>query len=495
MDATLKLKNKPNVIGAASNFTYHWGINSGLNQQHATRLAVAVSELVTDVVLFAFGEHEGEMEITFQRHEDSVEVIMHELGEPFNPDRHRYDRRRAVEEGDFDGAGFELVRRLTDEFIYLNKGKLGKEFRLVHRISSPHITELLPMRELNSAADLPQEPEHYHILPITADDAEDISKLIYRTYRHTYYKDKLYFPRQIALMIEQRDKFGVITRNRRGEPVGFFALLITTDSDICEIGEAVVAVKHRRKGIMTRMLDQLLETARERGFLGAFGEATAAHEVSQRVNARFGMQTTALLLAVSPAMALSGFEEKTRSQDVSSFLEFLPLATMPPRAVYLPDEYRDLIDGAYRLLGIETVPGIVPADEALPEVSVLDIEIEYEDRFALIIVRRYGSDFETQLAMALRDLDENQIATIAVDLPLGHWSTPRRIGLLHGHGFIYCGLMPLFHQERDYLRLQRTHSTLDFGLINAFSPMARRIKALVQKEYHEASERRKQTVH
>lgn len=493
MDATLKLKNKPNIIGAASNFTYHWGVNSGLNKEHATRLAVAVSELVTDVVLFAFGELEGEMEITYHRHDDWVEVILHELGEPFNPDRYRYDRKRAAKEGDFVGAGFELVRKLTDDFIYLNKGKLGKEFRLVHHISTPHIADIVPSNELAAPAE-PEEEETFDIQLITPEDAEDISKLIYRTYRHSYHKDKLYFPRQIALSIANKEKFGAITRTSRGEPAGYFAVLRSTDSDICEVGEAVVAVKHRRKGLMKKMLGILIENARERGLKGAFGEATAAHTISQRVNARFGFHSTALLLAISPSMALAGFEEKAYSQDVCSVVDFLRLVPVPRREVYLPAAYRSLLLDIYKSLEMEVADQEPASPPDLPEFSILEVEIDYDDKNALIIVRRYGRDFVEQVEQTLIDLDNNGVNTAYIDLPLFDPRTPGQLEGLTAQAFIFAGLMPLFHQEKDYLRLQRLKSQLDFSLINTYSGMAGRIKRLIKEEYDAIQAKRKKTV-
>lgn len=493
MDATLKLKNKPNIIGAAANFTYHWGINSGLDGVHATRLAVAVSELVTDVVLFAFGEQEGEMEIAFQRHDDRVEVIVHEYGEPFNPDRHRYNRQRALDDGNFTGAGFELVQRLSDEFIYLNKGKQGKEFRLVQHMNTPHITELLPARELSSAADHSEGPQQYVVKPVTIEDAEDISKLIYRTYGHTYHKEKLYFPRQLEVSIEQKEKIGVITRTQQGEPVGYFAVLRTTDSNICEVGEAVVAVKHRRKGLMKMMLRHLIEMARERGLLAAFGEATSAHIISQRVNAQFGFQSVAIVLSISPVMVLSGFEKRASSQDLTSVFDFVLLTDVPPRAVYLPERYQDILLDIYRLLDIEVaaLPRITPE---LADLSDLEVQIAYEDKFGLVIVRQFGHDFEEQFVQVLKDLEDNEIRTIDVDLPLADPATPQHVPLLRRLGFIFCGLMPVFHQEADYFRMQFTTAQLDFDLIHTFSDMGKRLKAIVQKEYYETSTRRKQIV-
>jgi len=484
MDAYLKLKNKPNVIGAAANFTYHWGVSSGLNREHATRLALAVSELVTDVVLFAFGEQEGEMEIFFARNPEQVEVVVHEFGEPFHPELHPYDPRKAIQEGNFDGAGLELIKQLTDEFIFLNKGKQGKEFRLLHKISTPHITELVPAEDLvEHTADLP-EPE-YTLRPISTEDGEYIAKLIYRTYGHTYHKERMYFPREVALSIEQKEKFGVIAWTQTGEPAGYFAVLRKTDSNICEVGEAVVSLGHRRKGVMKQMLRKLVAMARERGLLAAYGEATAAHIISQRVNGRFGFTSAALALAVSPAMELSGFSPKTSAQDLSTVMEFVLLNPVPERHVYLPAKYKPLLKAIYRELKIANRDQPLRKAPEWEGVTELEVAIDYDDRLAVLVVHHYGADFSESLGQTVADLDQNQINTIAIDLPLNLPHTKIVPPLLREHGFIFAGLLPVFHHEEDYLRFQRTFSRIDFDLIKVLSPLAHRLKRIVVKEYHE----------
>ena len=43
--------------------------------------------------------------------------------------------------------------------------------------------------------------------------------------------------------------------------------------------------------------------------------------------------------------------------------------------------------------------------------------------------------------------------------------------------------MPLFHKEKDYLRMQKIMENLDFRYINVFSDMAKKIKRKVFSEY------------
>jgi RimJ/RimL family protein N-acetyltransferase len=106
--------------------------------------------------------------------------------------------------------------------------------------------------------------------------------------------------------------------------VGYFAVLRNDDSDIGEVGEAVVDVNHRRRGLMTRMLEGLIQRAEEEGLLGVYGEAVTAHEISQRANARFDFVSSALCLAYHPTERFTGLIDDY-PQPISNLIDFKPL--------------------------------------------------------------------------------------------------------------------------------------------------------------------------
>jgi hypothetical protein len=49
-------------------------------------------------------------------------------------------------------------------------------------------------------------------------------------------------------------------------------------------------------------------------------------------------------------------------------------------------------------------------------------------------------------------------------------------------GFVLAGLMPLFHHERDYLRLQHPFVPLDFALIYTHSDRSHELKQTINEE-------------
>ena len=479
MDVRLNLKSTVNVIGSVSDFTYKWSLNAGLSEADAVRLALALDELVTDIVLFAYRDEPGDFDISFRRNLSTVEIVIHEQGEPFSLDRHPYNQEAALNKGDFDGAGFELVRHLVDDFTYLNRGRAGKEFRLVKSITSAHIADIVLTSDLTAYADTAPKTD-YVINLMTPRDAEDASRLIYRTYGHTYPKDDLYFPKKIEMALEQGDKYGVIVRTTEGEAVGYFAVLFSTNSKIGEVGEAVVSARHRRRGIMTMMLNTLIEEAQRRGLYGLYGEAITTHSISQRVNANYDMKSTALMLSTFPRVHYKELVE-TYDQAISVVLDFLPLVREASPGRYLPQEYADLLMRLYDQLGI-AIRALEPQQKPLPPHAETEVEINYIYRHAVITVEQHGKDLVESVQATIQSLKHDNIRTVYLDLPLDDPLTPQFVPVLKTCGFIFCGLMPLFHHERDYLRLQRLFEPLNLDHVVLFSDLAKDLRTQIEKE-------------
>ena len=477
MDHVLELPNQVEVIGPTTDYAYKWGLNVGLSEDKALRLALAVDELVTDVVRFAFPGTDATFQITFRSDLSTAEVIVHERGEPFDPSRYTYDPVRAVEEDNFDGAGFAIISHCVDDFAFLNRGREGKEFRLVQLIESEHVANLPPTKQPDSDAD--RADVEYTLTPVEPRDAEDVAKLIYRTYGYTYAKEDLYYPERIERALEQGEKFGVIVRSNSGRAVGYFAILQAPDSGIGEVGEAVVDEHHRRRGLMKRMLRALIDQANERGLSGVYGEAVTVHDISQRVNHHFGMVSTALLLGLFPPERFQGFAEDG-TQPISIVIDFRPLIPYEQVTAYLPPPYADLLTQIYEALGVSDLDArpsaeATPRDE-LPEATLMDARIRYVYNHVIFVVDTVGTDLADQIQQALRDLEDEEMVVACVDLPLDTPTTPAAVECLREIGFVFAGLMPRFHDGRDYLRLQHPLVDLDPEGITVFSELATTLK-------------------
>lgn len=482
MDFHMRLPNDPTAIGPTSDFAYKWALNAGLRPDRAMGLSLAVTEVVTDVIRFAFPRSEEEFDVIFRSDISTAEVIITEKGEPFDPARYVYDPERARSEGDFDGAGFAVMRHFVDDFAFLNKGRQGKEFRLVQEIKAKHVADLLH-HDPQPEPDVGEDPV-YDLLPITPDDAGDVAKLIYRTYGYTYAKEELYYPEKIRRALRQGEKFGVIARTRSGRAAGMFAVLRPNDADIGEVGEAVVDADHRRRGLMKRMLEMLIEEARAYGLSAVFGEAVTVHDISQRVNQHFQMESTALLLGFFPTQRFHGLV-RDYPQPISVIIDVRPLDPYDVVRPFMPPVYTPILADVYHALGAEVQPP--DRDPTTPEpgsASVIDTRISYRFRHTVLVVETIGADLVEQARQTLSDIDDDVIVMM-IDLPLDDPHTPHAAHELRDAGFVFSGLMPRFHHERDYLRLQFPLVDLDFDHITVHSDLSHQLKNLVQQELND----------
>lgn len=481
MDQHLELRNHASVIGPATDFAYRWGLNVGLSDDKAQRLALAVDEIVTDVVRFAYPGEEETFQVEFRTDMSTAEVIIQEQGVPFDPSAVAYERSQAVDEGDFNRAGYAVVEHCVDEVQFLNKGADGKEFRLVQHIEADHIVDLAPAEVVQDPS-VPDEDMSYTLDPAAPSDAMEIAKLIYRTYGHTYSKEELYYPDKIEQALRNDEKFGVLVRTEYGAAVGNFAVLRDDDSAIGEVGEAVVDVNHRRQGLMTRMLEALVEAAEDEGLVGVYGSAVTAHEISQRANARFDFVSSALNLAFQPRERFTGLLDDY-PQPISNLIDFKPLVSYDTVRPHLPAPYADLLTAIYDALGATVKP---PTEEGpktpRPDESGIDARIEYEFEHAVLVVERVGEDLVTQVEQTIEDLDGSALNALYVDLPLGSPYTPAATAQLRDAGFVLGGLAPRFHREQDHLRLQRPFVNLDPEAIVVYSDLAHALKEQVMTE-------------
>ena len=477
MDARFKLKNKISVIGSVSDFAYKWGFNVGLTPEDAGRLSLAIDELISDIVLHAYPDQEGDFDITFIRNADFIEIVAHELGEPFDPTRHQYNRENVVKDGNFEGAGFALIKYLVDDFVFINKGRAGKEFRIVKAIDSEHIADVILVKDDAKDSEVIRG---YTLAPVTPDDAEDVAKLIYQTYGYTYPKVELYYPKKIKLEMELGDKFGVVTRTAAETIVGYFAVLRTTDSKIGEVGEAVVSLRHRKQGIMKMMLKALIDQARTKGLVGLFGEAVTVHTISQKVNHKFGFISTALLLSKCPVVKFKGLVED-HPQNISVLVEYLPLVKSDDSKRYFPKEYRRILLEIYAKLGISVFAGRASSPQ-YHHSSELELKLHYRLKYALLIVRQYGMDFIERITRKIDVLRIKKLRVVYIDLPLHNSATKFIVKDLRKLGFIFSGLMPNFHGEKDYIRMQKLFKTLELSPIQLYTDLANKIKSTIEKD-------------
>ncbi|PIQ24550.1 hypothetical protein COW36_11065 [bacterium (Candidatus Blackallbacteria) CG17_big_fil_post_rev_8_21_14_2_50_48_46] len=464
-------------------FCCFWAQGHGLSAKEAERWSLALDELLTNIVLFGFQESDSpeDLEIQFQVHPTALEIIILEKGEPFEPKFHPYHPEAVIQNHHFEGSGLHLIQAFSDDFHFFNKGRSGKEFRLLKNLS-PHVFKSQPLLPESQVQDLlSSESLIRQVLP---SDAESISRLIFRTYGHTYPKEELYYPQKIAQALRQKQKFGVLCQQPNGLAIGYFAVLKMKDSAIGEVAEAVVSTAYRGQGLMTRMMQELLELSKSKGLKGVFAEAITMHTASQRVNSRFKFVSTALLLNAFPGVQSKGFNG-VQKERLSVLIEYFPFEIPSLRKVYLPKHFRKILLEIYHQLGFILQEEKVPAslESCLASETQFEAVLGYKFQNALLVLTQCGADLKSCLKKQVEYLLQKGFLTLQIDLPLEAPWTPWATQELQGLGFFFAGLFPLAHAESDYLRLQKCHCQPPLKQIHLYSDLALKIRKKVALEF------------
>ncbi|MFI3287214.1 MAG: SpoIIE family protein phosphatase [Rikenellaceae bacterium] len=121
----LTIENKVEDIALLSSFVEEWGERQEIAPSEIFSLNLALEELISNVILYAFpsGAH-SEIEIAFERAQSWVVFTIEDRGVAFDPTKPReVDTTKALEEREIGGLGIFLAQKIIDEMSYRRKGE------------------------------------------------------------------------------------------------------------------------------------------------------------------------------------------------------------------------------------------------------------------------------------------------------------------------------------------------------------------------------------
>ena len=413
-------------------------------------LEAALYELFENAVVHAYKDEEGEIEIVFELYDNGLRIEVHDWGEPIDP-----TLVKAVPlDSDKKDKGFNKVYTLTDEFRFFNLGLQGKKFVIakylpIHLRLKKDIPYYSDITDDFDAIDKELLQKKLIVRTFEPGDEIWIPKLIYRNYGYTYFKDLFYYPQKI-LQKERSGEILSIVAQVDDRIVGHFALVKLPDSNIAEIGIAVVDPAYKGMGIMKRMFELLIQKAEDLGLDALFGEAVTFHPYSQRANARFGFCTTALLLGeVHHIVRLKDHDYPFSQKRGAVAVEYKFLKKWP-RELHIPKIYRSIIDETYKNCRIDYTPAKSRSHDTR-------ISLEHNPAFAIatIVIDAAAKEFKKEFKKNFDAAVAKHPDMIYADLNLHTLhNIDEVVQELREYGFFYAGVEFLRRKSQDYLRLQ-----------------------------------------
>jgi len=422
----------------------------GFSMQETRQINKALSEAVFSVITQAFNPFEDEtFEIIFQIHNDGLQINIEDMGLPFS---------FGIVEKKKTATGLKAIEKNVDRVVFVNRGAKGKELQLFKYLKGKHVEVLFNAEELRpfGVCEIPSRAEDLEIRLMKPEEATEVSRCIYRTYRYTYLKEDLYFPERINAMNHDGKMISIVAVNKNGDVAGHFAIMPRPNRKVAEIGVAVVMPRYRGRGIMKKMLTRLMDEARERSLYALYGNALTIHALSQRANIKFGFFETALQLGWIPPGSTKIIKERGLKGAGNILTFFKYLRETDPYPVFIPGKYKKILDKLYSGLGLMRLfEAPMPVTMAvLPDESELNLKIKHHHRTAVITIKKFGKDFLDRLRTKTTELSRKNFNAIYIDFELKDPFTPKATLMAEDMGFFFSGLLPDY-SDGDVIRLQR----------------------------------------
>ena len=135
--ASLRLLVDLDTVGEVREFVVQVGRDLGLPPEAIDEMELAVEEACTNVCRHAYGGHCGEIELTLERGEGSVEVVLRDWGAAFDPAAvYTPDVTAPLEKRSLGGLGLYLMQQLMDRVEFQFDEESGNTLTMVKQLSA-----------------------------------------------------------------------------------------------------------------------------------------------------------------------------------------------------------------------------------------------------------------------------------------------------------------------------------------------------------------------
>ena len=465
----LRVTTDARVLGTVESFSREILRHTSLANADADRLHGLIVAAMRETFSCAYPQGEiGPIILSSLQKEGVLEVTVRDFGLPH--DVRRLEEALASADAGMrkQMLGLDWAHR-ADAVHYENFGPEGKALRIVKWLHESHVAGA--GKKLAPFADAPQlAPEQvYEIRRMRAEDAEQISQLIYRAYGSSYFNKDVYYPERVAALNRSGQVVSFVATGCDGRLVGHYALERNQPGPVAEGGQAVVDPAHRGRHLLDRLKEAAMAEAKALGLAGMYADAVTLHTRTQQSNLRHGARPVCADLGIAPATeTFKGMA--AASQRITCLLYFLEFRESRPRTVFVPARLREPLERIHDGLqwAVEFGEGVPAAEEH----GTLTVRFDAGAGMANLRVASIGRDTPAALRHSKRELVEGSHADVLfVDLPLADPGTPSVVEALEEDGFSFAGLAPDFAPEGDLLRLVHLTTPLAREPIQTVEPL------------------------
>jgi len=471
----------------------------GFTGQDLYEIEVAAEEAVSNVMIHAFSDREGETyDLICERAPLGMRIIIREKGLPFDPRQiPDYRPTEDLEGMSASGMGVFLMKKFMNEVSFHNLGMEGKETRLVKYLPAKSIESYLSAREREEApaaapeleADAPplgaKRPEkiRYTVRRMEPAEAVEIARCAYKSHGYTFFDDHIYYPERIVELNATGEMISAVAVTEDNVFMGHSALVYPgPNARIAEFTFVFVNQEYRGQGCMKEIADYLFTCPKKNPMDGIYVYSVTNHEFTQRGMAQFGIRDCGLLLASSPeTWVFKGIE--AQDQRISVALSFRYLAEPPLLTLYPPARHRKMISRLYKNIGAPRHRFALPVIDGYPPPpaeGAIETEVFTTENCAEIHVIRHGDDVLSEVKKILRDLCVKNISAIQLFLDLRDPHTYFSAPEFEKMGFFFAGILPMSLVGEALILQYLNNVRIDYDKLALYTEEVRRIRDYVR---------------
>lgn len=447
----------------------------GFTDKQLLHIETFTEEACANVIEHAFepGE-EGSFDLLVIRRAGKIVIAIEDQGLPFD--------HTVLESGEEGGLGLKLMRGLADEVKFFSLGRKGKRVELVKYLPREDPASLMTEEDRIISENkevLSQETVSFRLM--NTSDAVGLTRCVYRTYGYSYGCDYIYNPLEVREMLGSGIIESFLAMTPADEIVGHLALIYhRLGARVAESGQAIVDNRFRGRKLFEKMKVYLLEYAKNKGIYGIYSEATTAHPYSQKGNITLGAVETGFMIGFAPeTVAIKTIESASKEMRLSGLIYYLKINEEPARTIYLPAKHKDMLLKIINRIGMNRTIVDSSAGKARSLNTIVGSKIRPEWGHAIITINEYGEDFTSVMKVLLREIRNQQIPAIFIDLPLIDPATPHYYNELEEMGFSFSCFIPEY-EEGDIIRMQYLNNfTVDPARISVASDVGKELLSYI----------------
>jgi len=468
------------AISIIRSFVSKTGDFFGANKTEKHQLEIAAEEASAFIINSLKPDKNMLFEIEAQPIQSGLRFHFHSRGMPIDDENlPTYDNRDP--EASIEGLPFFLLENLSDALWFKNRGNDG--WVLVFEKRFKDFLPLEEQQEVDEETLNIHAKERVKVSIATKEDAYDIIKLTYLTYRYSYAKSIFYYRKELEKAIESGDVVVFVGKNSNNEVVICSAYLRSKNSNsIMELGMLMNKPEYKKNSALLIIVKRQIRYLKENdtGLKIAYINLVTAHTRSQRLSKHFSFMPTALKLSIHDRADFIGIDVANKARESLLYAINIPCG-LDPITLHLPKEH---IEITKKLLdSFEFISFSTKSEEIEQKESKFEVEIDKKNRYAQVTIEVFGKNWLKELKNHIKSFRNDEAITIYIKTPTHQKLSPNFEKDMKSIGAFYSGVMIKTTKEWELLYTILEGQHFDFNLIQLENQNAIELREYMQNEF------------